>query len=43
LHRLPCSLGKCSIEILRNVVPNVLAIYDHGSRLLFDVRFTVLS
>jgi hypothetical protein len=36
LHRVPRFVGKRSIEIPRNVVPNVLAIYNHGSHLLFE-------
>ena len=43
LHRVPRFLGERSIQIFRYVVPNVFAIYDHGSHLLFDVRFTVRS
>jgi hypothetical protein len=43
LHSLTRLVGKRSIQVFRNVVPNVFAIYDHGSQLLFDVRFTVLN
>ena len=43
LHRVPRFVGERTIQIFRNVVPNVLAIYDHGSHPLFGARFTVLS
>ena len=43
LHRVPRFVGKRSIQIFRNVVPNVFAIYEQKSHLVFDVRFTVLN
>ncbi len=43
LHRDTYLLGKRSVDKIRDVVPNMLAVYNHGSNLLFGVRFTVLS
>ncbi len=43
LHGIPRFVTQRSVQIFRNVVPNVLAIYNHESHLLFEVRFTVFS
>jgi hypothetical protein len=29
--------GKSGVQVIRDVGPNVFAIYDHGSHLFFDV------
>jgi hypothetical protein len=29
--------GKSSVQVIRDVGPNVFAIYDHGSHLFFEV------
>lgn len=43
LDQVPRFFGKGSVQVSRNVVPNVFAFYDQGSHLRFGAGFTVFS